>query len=126
MAKARGLSIERLEMVARVMLGVDTSRMTSAELKRDVYLSVKKNPSAFLNALKNPELEIESKVQMFLSKKLINYRNNGQEAFLNTPTNKKKLMSMPYGVDPIVAIVGLLKTAEGSEILKLLEDSAKE
>jgi hypothetical protein len=44
-----------------------------------------------------------------------------KEMWYNTPTNKKKMMSVPYGEDPYEMAGHFLQTDEGIDSLKMLE-----
>jgi len=48
-------------------------------------------------------------------------RNNNKEVWFTTPTNKKKMMSIPFGEDPHVSVGHYLKSDEGLDALKMLE-----
>ena len=45
LSEAKKLSIEQLENVCRVLFGTDTSKLSTAELKRDVLVFARNNPS---------------------------------------------------------------------------------
>ena len=119
--EARQLTIEQLEMVTRVMFGKDPSTLSTAELKRDILVFAKNNPIEFLNILNDPMLKFEDKVRQFFEHKLLTLRNNDKEVWFNTPTNKKKMMSIAFGEDPYEAVSLYLKSDEGIEAMKMLE-----
>jgi len=48
-------------------------------------------------------------------------RNGDKEIWFNTSTNKKKMMSIPYGEDPYEIAGGFLQSDEGIDSLKMLE-----
>ena len=48
---ARGLEIDMLESISRVLFGTDVSKVSTAELKRDVLVFARKEPREFLNVL---------------------------------------------------------------------------
>jgi hypothetical protein len=118
MSKARKLDATQMENVLRVLYGVDPSRMTSQEIKRDIYIYIRNNPKAFLEMLDDPDLDMDAKVREMFEKNLLAFRNNNKDIYINTPTNKKKLLTIPFGVDPSDAAVSYFKTEEGIEILK--------
>jgi hypothetical protein len=45
-----------------------------------------------------------------------------KEVWLNTSTNKKRMINVPYGEEPYSAVASYLKSEEGIEILKMLEN----
>jgi hypothetical protein len=119
--EARKLSVEQLEMVARVLFGKDPSLVTTSELRRDTLIFAKREPAALLNILSDPTLQLQSKTQSLFDNKLLAFRNNQKEVWLNTSLNKRKLLIVPFGDDPMVAVSAYLQTDEGIEILKVLE-----
>ena len=121
MLKAKKLSIQQLEMISRVFFGADPSRMTTNELKRDLYVHVKRNPRGFLAALDDPDMEIDAKVRSIFDKGLLSFRNNNKEIWLNSPTSKRKLSAIPFGKDPVELMIAYFKTEEGIEVLKHVE-----
>ena len=123
--EARQLSLEQIEMVSRVMFGKDPSTISTAELKRDILVFAKNNPQDFLDIINDPELKFQAKVHMFFDGGLLLLKNNDKEVWFNTSTNKKKMMSVPFGDDPHEAAAQYLKSDEGLDSLKMLEASTK-
>ena len=119
--EARQLTIEQLETLTRVMFGKDPSTVSTAELKRDILVFAKLNPIDFLNFVNDPMLKFQDKVRQFFENKLLQFRNNDKEVWFNTPTNKKKMMSIAFGEDPYEAVSLYLKSDEGIEAMKMLE-----
>jgi hypothetical protein len=119
--EAKQLSIEQIETLTRVMFGKDPSTVSTAELKRDILIYAKRNPGEFLNILSDPELKFQSKVRLFFERNLLGFRNNDKEVWYNTSTNKKKMLSVPFGEDPYNMVEHYLKTDEGMDSLKMLE-----
>lgn len=121
--EARQLNIEQLETLTRVMFGKDPSTVSTAELKRDILVFAKNNPREFLNIINDPMLKFQDKVRQFFEKRLLALRSNDREVWFNTPTNKKKMMSVAFGEDPYEAVTLYLRTEEGEEVMKMLEIS---
>lgn len=121
--QARELTVDQLETVARVMMGKDPSRYTTAELRRDVLIYAKRDPKGFMNLLNDPMLKLQSNVHIFFDQKLITFRNGQKEVWFNTTTNKKKMLSVPYGEDPYHTVALFFKSDDGIDALKMLENS---
>lgn len=121
--QARQLSLEQLETVSRVLFGKDPSRYTNAELKRDILVYAKKDPKGFLNILNDPMLRLQSNVHVFFESKLLTFRNGQKEVWFNTGSNKKKMLTVPYGEDPYFSVANFLKSDEGIDALKMLENN---
>lgn len=121
MVEARKLSLDQLETLTRVMFGKDPSTISTAELKRDILVFAKNDPSGFLATLNDPELQFQAKIRRFFEEKLLALRNNNKEVWFNTPTNKKKMVSVPFGEDPNDVAAHFLSSDDGIDSLKMLE-----
>ena len=122
LAEARALSIEQLEVMTRVLFGKDPSRLTTAELKRDILIFAKREPHAFMNSLTDPNLKLSSNVQTFFDDKLLAFRNSNKDVYFNLPSNKKRMLTIPFGEDPMHVVSSYLQSDDGIEILKMLEN----
>lgn len=123
LVEARALTLEQLETLTRVMFGKDPSTVSTAELKRDILVFAKKDPKEFLNILNDPELKFQAKIRLFFESKLLVMRNGEKEVWFNTATNKKKMLSVPFGEDPYEMAGHFLQSDEGIDSLKMLEAS---
>jgi hypothetical protein len=121
MMEAKQLSIDQVETLTRVIFGKDPSTVSTAELKRDILIFAKREPKDFLNILNDPELKFQAKVRLFFENKLLILRNNDKEVWFNTSTNKKKMLSVPFGEDPYDMVAHFLQSDEGLDSLKMLE-----
>jgi hypothetical protein len=120
--EARQLSLDQVETVGRVLFGRDISKVTTPELRRDILVYAKREPKAFLNMLNDPMLKLQAKVQLFFDKGLLTFRNKQKDVFYNTDTNKKKMLTVPYGEEPMYIVASFLTSDDGIESLKLLEN----
>ena len=107
------------------MFQKDVTNVSTAELRRDVLIYAKKEPRSFLEILNDPLLKLQSNVQLFFAHNLLQFRNGQREVWYNTKSNKKKMMSIPFGEDPFETVALFLKSDEGIEVLKFLEISLK-
>ena len=123
--EAKNLTIDQIEMVTRVIFGKDPSSISTAELKRDILIFAKNNPEDFLNIINDPELKFQAKVRSFFENGLLVAKYNNKEVWFNTPTNKKKMMSVPFGDHPYESAASYLQSDEGLDSLKMLEATSK-
>jgi hypothetical protein len=121
--EARQLSLDQLETMSRVLFGRDPQKVTTAELKRDILVFAKRDPRAFLNVLNDPMLRHNANIHVFFNAKLLNFRNNNKEVWFNTATNKKKMLSIPFGEDPYLTVAHYLQSDDGLDHLKMLESN---
>ena len=118
--EARKLSVDQVETISRVLLGRNTEQMITAELRRDILIFVKRDPHTFLKMVNDPMLKLQSNVQLFFDKGLLSFRNKQKEVWFNTSTNKKKMLTVPFGEDPMYIVSSYLQSDDGIESLKML------
>lgn len=119
---AKNLDIAALEVVARIGLGSDPDKMSTAELKRDVRLYAKNSPQEFLEILNDPQLEVQALAAEIMSQKLLILKNKGKDIYYNLSDNKKKLLTIPFGHDTIPTLVSFFQTDDGIEVMRTLEN----
>ena len=123
--QARQLKVDEVENIARVIFQKDISTVTTDELRRDILVFAKNQPQDFMLLLKDPALKLNAKIQLFFDKNLLQFRNNNKEVFFNTPSNKKKMLNIPYQEDPFYIIASHFQSDDGLEALKHLSGLAK-
>jgi hypothetical protein len=121
--EARQLSVDQMETIARVLFSKDPNKFTTSELKRDILIYAKRDPKGFLNILRDPMLKLQANIHVFFENKLLAFRNNNKEVWFNTPSVKKKMLTVSYGDDPYFAVAQFLKTDDGIDALKMLENN---
>lgn len=119
--EARSLDLDMVESISRVLFGNDVSKMSTAELKRDILVYAKREPSDFLSVLNDPMLKLQSKVHSFFDNNLLTFRKNKKEVWYNTSSTKTRMLVVPYGEDPYYLVSSFLSSDDGIESLKLLE-----
>jgi len=119
--EARGMDITRAEQIVRVGLGENTEKMTSSEVKRDILVYARNNPKEFLDLLNDPMLDLQAKVDGFFRDSLLSWKNS-KDVYFNTKTNKKKMLTVPFGESRDYIVASFLQSDEGIEALKLLEN----
>ena len=124
--EARNLSLDQVEMITRVMFGKDPSVISTAELKRDILVFAKQDPKTFLSILNDPELKHQDKIHFFFEKSFLTVRNGGKDIYFNTPTNKKKMCSIPHGEDVYQVADHFLRSDEGIDALRMLDTLIEE
>jgi hypothetical protein len=117
---AKQLELMELERVGRVVLGKDVTRMSTAELKRDVLVYARNNPKEFLSTLNDPMTDVKASVALMFDKGLLGYRG-GKDVHFNLPNNKKRMLTVPFGEDRDYIVASYLQSDEGLESFKLLE-----
>jgi hypothetical protein len=70
-------------------------------------------------------LKMNATIQSFFDKGLLTMRNSDKEVWYNTPSNKKKMLNVPYGEEPSHMVASFFQSDEGIESLKHLSGLAK-
>ena len=121
LVEAKTMDIEQLESIGRVLFARDVSLVSTAELRRDVMIFARTNPSAFLNAINDPTVKIQSKVQKFFDDKLLLFRPKNREVYFNLEGNKKRMIKVPFGIERNEFLAQWFTTDDGVEVLAFLE-----
>lgn len=117
--QARDLSVAKLASLGRVVFGQKADKMTTAELKRDMLVYAQNDPQDFLDTLNDPMIQIQDEVVQFVSAGLL--RINANKVSFNLPSNKKKLMTVPFGEDAHYILASYMQSDDGLEVYKLLK-----
>jgi len=117
---ARELDIATAEAIARVMMGTRVDRLSSEELRRDLMLFARNNPSDFLQLLNDPELKLQNIAVKALQDGTFLLKNKNRDIFFNLQDNKKKLMGVPFGEDATRLLAAWLQSNDGLETYEYL------
>ena len=116
---AKNLDIDMAEAVLRVEKGSEVSKMSSKELKRDLLVYAKRNPSLFLE-LVNDENVVLRNFGIKATEMGIIKLSSDQRTF-SWGSNDRKLMNVPFDEHPYSALAAWFKTDEGMEIYSNIE-----
>ncbi len=116
---ARSMDVDQAEAILRVELGSKVASMSSKELRRDLLLFAKSNPSLFIS-LANDENVILRNFGIRASEAGIIKLSQDQRTF-TWGSNGRKLMNVPFDENPFSAFAAFLKTDEGVEIYKSID-----
>jgi hypothetical protein len=120
---AMNIEIDQAEAILRVELGSKVTSMTSKELKRDLLLFAKSNPSLFLELANDDNVQLRNLAIRAAEAGIIKLSQD-QRTF-TWGTNDKKLMTVPFDENPYSAMAAFFKTDEGVEIFKSIEKKIK-
>lgn len=123
---AKDLDLEMLETIGRISLNLNVDKVSTAELKRDVRLYAKNSPKDFLDTLNDPLLKLQSLASKSLAEGLLRLKNKGKDIYFNLPSNKKKLISIPFGETAVMSLAQFFKTDDGIELMQLLESKLED
>ena len=118
---AREMDLETMLSIARLVWGPIVDTMTTPELKRDILLYAREYPLQLLEMLNDPSLTETAMASKALSEGLFGMRNNGREIWFNMTGNKRKLMNVQQGEDPVYALTAFLESEEGKDVAEMVK-----
>lgn len=118
---AINLDLSTREAIGRIVLGSHIDRLSSEELKRDVLLYARNSPEDFLQMINDPELRLQNIAAKAFQDNLFVLKNNSRDIYFNMLDNKKKLMGIPFGDQPVKLLTAYLQSDEGLDLYKVLE-----
>jgi len=119
MNAAMNMDIDQAEAIIRVEVGSKASRMTSKELKRDLLLFARQNPSLFLELANDENVQLRNFAIKACEANIIKLSQDQRD--FKWASNGKKLMTVPFDENPYSAMAAFFKTDEGVEIFRSIE-----
>lgn len=119
MSAARGMDIDQGEAILRVEKGSEVSSMSSKELKRDLLLFARGNPTLFLELANDENVHLRNIAIKATENGIISLSDDNRT--FNWASNNRKLMTVPFDENPYSAMAAYFKTDEGIEVLKSIE-----
>ena len=116
---AKSMDIDQAEAILRVEIGSEVSKMTSREIKRDLLMFAKSNPSLFIDLANDENVQLRNFAIKATEAAIIKLSAD-QRTFV-WASNGKKLMTVPFDEHPYSAMAAFFKTDEGLEIFKSIE-----
>ena len=123
MNAAMSMDIDQAEAILRVEVGTKVSDLSSKELKRDLVVFAKRNPSLFLELANDENIELRNLAIVATEANIIKLSQD-QRTF-NWASNGKKLMTIPFDENPYTAMAAFFKTDEGVEVFKSIQKKLK-
>ena len=116
---ARDMDIDLAEAIMRVEKGSEVSKMSSKELKRDLLVFARNNPSLFLELASDDNVQLRNFGIKAAELGIIKLSSD-QRNFL-WGSNDRKIMTVPFDEHPYTALAHWFKTDEGMEIYQNIE-----
>ena len=116
---AKSMDVDQAEAILRVEVGSEVSKMTSREIKRDLLMFAKNNPSLFIDLANDENVQLRNFAIKATEADIIKLSGD-QRTFLWS-SNDKKLMTVPFDEHPYSAMAAFFKTDEGLQIFKSIE-----
>jgi len=119
---ARNLELETMLSIAHLLYGGVVDTMTTPEIKRDILIYARTYPIQFLEMINDPDLAETAMASKALSAGLFTMRNNNREIWFNIPGNKRKLMNVQPGDDPVSVLTTFFESEEGKPIAEMVQN----
>ncbi len=116
---AKEMDIDHAEAVLRVEKGSVVSSMSSKELRRDLLVMAKKNPSAFMAIAADENVGLRN-IGITAEERGVIKLAQDQRSF-HWGSNNRKLMTIPFDENPYSALAAWFKTDEGVEVYKTIQ-----
>jgi hypothetical protein len=123
MNAAFDMDIDMAEAIVRVEVGSRVNKMSSKEVKRDLLLLARKNPSLFLELANDDNVPLRNLAIRATESGIIKLSQD-QRTF-HWGENDRKLMTVPFDENPYSAMAAYFKTDEGMAIFKSIEKKLK-
>ena len=123
MNAAFDMDIDIAEAIVRVEVGSRVNKMSSKEIKRDLLLLARKNPSLFLELANDDNVPLRNLAIRATESGIIKLSQD-QRTF-HWGENDRKLMTVPFDENPYSAMAAFFKTDEGITIFKSIEKKLK-
>jgi len=117
------MDIDMAEAIVRVEVGSRVNKMSSKEIKRDLLLLARRNPSLFLELANDDNVSLRNLAIRATETGIIKLSQD-QRTFM-WGENDRKLMTVPFDENPYSAMAAFFKTDEGIQIFKSIEKKLK-
>lgn len=117
------MDIDEAEAIVRVEVGSRVNKMSSKEIKRDLLLFARRNPSLFLELANDDNVQLRNLAIRATENNIIKLSQD-QRTFM-WGENDRKLMTVPFDENPYSAMAAFFKTDEGIQIFKSIEKKLK-
>jgi len=97
--------------------------MSSKEVKRDLLLFARRNPSLFLELANDDNVQLRNLAIRATEANIIKLSHD-QRTFM-WGENDRKLMTVPFDENPYSAMAAFFKTDEGVQVFKSIEKKLK-
>jgi hypothetical protein len=123
MTAAFGMDIDEAEAIVRVEVGSRVNKMSSKEIKRDLLLFAKNNPSLFLELANDDNVQLRNLAIRATESNII--KLSPDQRTFTWGDNDRKLITVPFDENPYSAMAAFFKTDEGTQVFKSIEKKLK-
>ena len=117
------MDIDQAESIVRVEVGSRVNKMSSKEIRRDLLLLARNNPSLFMELANDDNVPLRNTAIRAVEANIIKLSHDNRT--FHWGENDRKLMTVPFDENPYSAMAAFFKTDEGIDILKAIEKKLK-
>lgn len=121
MQYARTMPIEKMKAIARVHTSADVNTLSEVELKRNIIVLARNSPELFMEYLDNKDLDLNNLAERAFEEGILTFRA-GKDIHFNLADNKKKIITVPIGMEKAEALAQWLITNSGKDFYDYLKD----
>ena len=123
MNMAFDMDIDAAEAIVRVEVGSRVNKMSSKEIKRDLLLFARRNPSLFIELANDENVHLRN-IAIRATEVGILKLSPDQRTFM-WGENNRKLITVPFDENPYSAMAAFFKTDEGIQVFQSVEKKLK-
>lgn len=123
MRMAFEMDIDEAEAIVRVEVGSRVNKMSSKEIKRDLLLFAKRNPSLFVELANDENVQLRNLAIRAAEANIITLSQDQRTFYWGE--NNRKLMTVPFDENPYSAMAAFFKTDEGIQVFRSIEKKLK-
>jgi len=120
---AMQIDIDHAEAIVRTERGSQISKMSSKEIKRDLFLMARQDPQLFLELVNDENISIRNMGIKAVEMQIIKLSPDQRTFYW--ASNNRKLLTVPFDENPYSALTAYLKTDEGIDVYKVIEKKLK-
>ena len=114
---AKDMDIDDLEAIARVTMKSNVSSLTSSELRRDMIIWAKNNPSEFMTLADDENLKLRNIAVRAVEMGILHVKGDNRTVTWADDKNNK-IMVTPFGENLYHSLALFFKTDEGLDVLQ--------
>ena len=119
MTAAKNMELDHAEAVLRVEKGSEVATLSSKELRRDLLLMAKRNPSNFLAIANDENVGLRNTAIRAVEQHIVKLSQD--QRTIHWGSNDRKLLTVPFDENPYSAMAAWFKTDEGVEVFRTIE-----
>ena len=120
---AMAMDIDHAEAIVRTDAGSKVSKMSSKEIKRDLFIMARTNPELFLELANDENINIRNIGIKAVERGIIILSNDNRT--FKWAKNDRKLLTVPFDENPYSALAAWFRTDEGIEVFQVVEKKLK-